>query len=45
MRDVSGTVAIEYGLVLLLVVAAIIVGVTAVGNSSILQLRNINEHL
>jgi len=45
IRNVSGAVAIEYGLVLLLVAAAIIGGITAVGNSSILQLRGISEHL
>lgn len=44
-RDDSGATAIEYGLIAALVVVAVIGGISAVGQASILTLSNIATHL
>ena len=44
-RDEKGATAIEYGLIATLVVVAIIGGITALGNATILQLTNLADHM
>lgn len=45
IRNESGATAIEYGLIATLIVVAVIGGITAVGNATILQMNNIASHL
>ena len=44
-QDDSGATAIEYGLIATLIVVAVIAGISAVGNATILQMTNIADHL
>jgi pilus assembly protein Flp/PilA len=44
-NDESGATAIEYGLIAALIVVAVIGGITSVGQSSVLTMANIAEHL
>lgn len=44
-KDDSGSTAIEYGLIAALIVVAVIGGITAVGQASILTMSNIANHL
>lgn len=44
-KDTNGATAIEYGLIASLIVVAVIGGITAVGNASVLTLGNIAVHL
>jgi pilus assembly protein Flp/PilA len=45
LKDDRGTTAIEYGLICSLIVVAIIGGITAVGQASVLALNNIADKL
>ncbi len=45
IADESGATAIEYGLIATLIVVAIIGGITAVGNATVLELNNIASHM
>lgn len=45
LKDTSGATAIEYGLIASLIVVVIIGGITAVGNSTVLTLNNIADHM
>lgn len=44
-KDTKGATAIEYGLICSLIVVAVIGGITAVGNASVLTLGNIADKL
>ena len=45
IRDERGATAIEYGLIAALIVVAVIGGISAVGQSSVLTMSNIADHL
>jgi pilus assembly protein Flp/PilA len=45
LKDERGTTAIEYGLIASLIVVAVIGGITAVGQASVLALNNIADQL
>lgn len=44
-NDERGSTAIEYGLIASLIVVAVIGGITAVGDASVLTLNNIADQL
>lgn len=44
-NDERGSTAIEYGLIASLIVVAVIGGITAVGDASVLTLNNISDQL
>lgn len=43
LMDTSGATAIEYGLIATLIAASIIGGITAVGDSSVVQLEGVAD--
>jgi pilus assembly protein Flp/PilA len=45
IKDERGATAIEYGLIAALIVVAVIGGITSVGQSSVLTMSNIADHL
>jgi pilus assembly protein Flp/PilA len=45
LKDDTGTTAIEYGLICSLIVIAVIGGITAVGQASVLAMNNIADKL
>lgn len=45
LKDETGSTAIEYGLIATFIAVAIIGSLSAIGNSSTVQLDNISEHL